>query len=158
MRNGNFPTDSKIPKSPKFHHIPLPPTSLSLSLSLFPSTQGLFGFAHRFYHYITSKQCLLQSPRLRQPSKKCLHPPWTRRSPRKKVRVTLRYAQFFISTFASYHKGPPCPYYVFVWMFVWMVGRTLYFRPCSGLVLRHCLRPLNPPKPCRRDDFTVWRH
>lgn len=32
--NGNFPKDSEIPKFPKFHHIPLPPTSLSHSLFL----------------------------------------------------------------------------------------------------------------------------
>ena len=42
--HGNLPTDSQIGKFPKFHHIPLPPTSHSLFLFL--PTQGLFGFVH----------------------------------------------------------------------------------------------------------------
>ena len=126
---------SKTPKFPKFHHIPLPPTSLSSSHSPSAYLEAIVCLASPIlYPIYLPARCLLWSPQpYRLCDQTCLHPLWTRRRQKKKVRVTTLFFAHFLRTFAL----PYC---------------DMRFYGAAALVL--CCSALNFQK--RKVPFLVW--
>ena len=125
---------SKTPQFPKFHHIPLPPTSLSSSHSPSAYLEAIVCLASPIlYPIYLPARCLLWSPQpYRLCDQTCLHPLWTRRRQKKKVRVTL-----FFRAFPSY----------FCFTILWY---PILWAFCSRFML-FCIK-----LPKRKVPFLVW--